>query len=191
MNELRYCTRCALHEQRKHVALGRGNEKSQFLIVGETPGKDEDEQGWALVGRPGRLLDALLIQAQIPPPAAFLMNTVQCIRRDPLNHEKVLTPDEASTKTCPWLDRHLREHPPRVVVALGRYSIGWFKGYTWDIIKKLRLKNEVNRSFVHVQGFTVIPTYHPAYTMQRGAWAARSLLHGLEVARKCYLTLRS
>jgi len=189
--DLHYCTLCALHEQRKHVALGRGNVQSRFMIVGETPGKDEDEQGLALVGRPGRLLDALLIAAQIPPPATFIMNTVQCVRRNPDNPQKILPPDELATKTCPWLDRRLREHPPLVVVALGRYSIGWFKGYTWDVIEKLRVKNEVNRVFVHTQGFTVVSAYHPTYATQHGAWAARSLLYGLEVARKCYLTLRS
>ena len=190
MNELRYCTLCSLHEQRKNVALGRGNEKSQFLIVGEMPGKDEDEEGRAFVGRSGRLLDALLIKAQVPPPAAFIMNTVQCVRRDPLDREKILTPDEISTTPCPRLDRQLRDHPPLVVGALGRYSIGWFKGFTWDTIEKLRVKNEVNHAFIHPQGFTVVPAYHPAYAIRSGEWAARSLLYGLEVARKSYLLLR-
>jgi DNA polymerase len=189
-DELRHCTLCPLHRQRKNVALGRGNPQSRFLIIGEMPGKDEDAQGLAFVGRAGRLLDALLIKAEIPPPATFIMNTVQCVRRSTEDSDKILAPDEISTKTCPWLDRRLREQPPLVVLALGRFAIGWFKGYTWETIEKMYVKEEVKKSFTHVQGFTVVPAYHPAYVMRSGEWAARSLLCGMQQARQAYLRLR-
>jgi DNA polymerase len=187
--EMRYCTLCHLHQQRKNVALGRGNEQSRFIIVGEMPGEDEDEQGQAFAGRSGRLLDSLLMQAEIPPLSTFITNTVPCVRRNPDNPKKILPPDELATKTCPWLRRHLVQRPPLVVVALGRYAIGWFKSLAWDTITNMRVRDHVNRPFKHVRDFLVVPAYHPTYVMRSGKWAALSLLHGLVLARKLYLRL--
>ncbi|MCE2699397.1 MAG: uracil-DNA glycosylase [Anabaena sp. 49633_E8] len=39
------CQRCALSENRTHAVVGRGNLQAEIMIIGEAPGKNEDETG--------------------------------------------------------------------------------------------------------------------------------------------------
>jgi len=51
------CTTCILHKRRKQAVLGVGDEKAEWLFVGEGPGAEEDERGEPFVGQAGKLLD--------------------------------------------------------------------------------------------------------------------------------------
>src|SRR5262245_35279656 len=54
------CRRCRLHEGRKNIVFGVGNERAPLVFVGEGPGADEDEQGIPFVGRAGQLLTQMI-----------------------------------------------------------------------------------------------------------------------------------
>ena len=54
------CTRCALSKTHIQTVFGRGCETPKIVLVGEAPGKQEDEQGLPFVGRAGQLLTNLL-----------------------------------------------------------------------------------------------------------------------------------
>ncbi|MEO8165074.1 MAG: uracil-DNA glycosylase family protein, partial [Betaproteobacteria bacterium] len=47
------CTACVLHKTRKQAVLGVGDEKAEWLFVGEGPGAEEDERGEPFVGQAG------------------------------------------------------------------------------------------------------------------------------------------
>lgn len=59
-NEVLLCTKCGLAATRNHVIFGEGNIAADILIIGETPGRDEDLQGRPFVGKSGQLLDKIL-----------------------------------------------------------------------------------------------------------------------------------
>ena len=50
-NNVSSCTRCNLHKTRNKTVFGDGKICSDIMIIGEAPGKDEDEQGKPFVGR--------------------------------------------------------------------------------------------------------------------------------------------
>ena len=54
------CTLCELHTTRTQTVFGVGNRNADWLVIGEAPGADEDQQGEPFVGRAGQLLNAML-----------------------------------------------------------------------------------------------------------------------------------
>jgi len=61
------CRACQLSEHRKSVVFGYGNVDADLLVLGETPGAQEDEQGAPFVGPAGILLDQYLGQVSDDP----------------------------------------------------------------------------------------------------------------------------
>ena len=55
-----HCKICNLSLTRKNSVFGEGNLKTNIMIIGEAPGREEDESGTPFVGRAGKLLDEIL-----------------------------------------------------------------------------------------------------------------------------------
>ncbi len=163
LKKMKACTRCGLHETRTQVVPGRGDPNTTLWLTGEAPGRDEDLQGLAFVGRAGRVLDMCLKKAGILH--FYIVNMLKC--RPPDNRDP--QQDEMTTCTQAWLCDQIREHNPKVIVAMGRYSVGFFRGYAWKDIKSMRVTKEVaKKPFRTRAGRIVIPTFHPAYLCRNG-----------------------
>ncbi len=58
------CDACPLLcENRRNVVFGSGSASAKVLIIGEAPGKNEDDEGLPFVGDAGKLLMSLLARA--------------------------------------------------------------------------------------------------------------------------------
>src|SRR3990167_6740530 len=57
------CKLCKLSKIRHQVVVGDGSIKSSIVIIGEAPGREEDEQGSPFIGRSGKLLRRLMKRA--------------------------------------------------------------------------------------------------------------------------------
>jgi uracil-DNA glycosylase family 4 len=150
-----HCTACVLHEKRKQAVLGVGDEKADWLFVGEGPGAEEDARGEPFVGQAGRLLDNMLAAIGLKRGKnVYIANVVKC--RPPGNRNPV--PDE--TQACQsFLDRQIALIEPRLIVALGKVSANTLLGRS-DTLGSMR-------STVHeFRGIPLIVTYHPAYLLR-------------------------
>lgn len=147
-------------------------------FVGEAPGANEDEQGFAFVGRAGRLLDLCLLKKAITE--FFITNTVKC--RPPDNRDP--TEDEV-TACIPLLLNQIVEYKPRVVVAMGRYSIGYFLGFSRQETEKMTVGKQVGKvsPCAWATDLAIMPTYHPAYLCRNGD-ATKGFLRQIDRARK-------
>jgi len=47
------CTRCELSLRRQRVVIGSGPTDARVVVVGEAPGRTEDEGGEPFIGRSG------------------------------------------------------------------------------------------------------------------------------------------
>ena len=56
----------------KRLVIGRGSVFADLLIIGEAPGAQEDLEGKPYVGKSGKLLNELLIQAGIDYKRMFI-----------------------------------------------------------------------------------------------------------------------
>ena len=54
------CTDCKLRAGCTQTVFGVGDEKAQWMLVGEAPGAEEDRLGEPFVGQAGKLLDNML-----------------------------------------------------------------------------------------------------------------------------------
>jgi uracil-DNA glycosylase len=98
---------------------GEGNSNAKIMLVGEAPGKKEDELGKPFVGMAGKILDQVLDKAGIDRSKIFITNVVKC--RPPGNR----IPDEEETTACitNHLQRQISIIRPRVICVLGRTAL--------------------------------------------------------------------
>ena len=154
--QIRSCTRCSeLAATRTTVVVGDIPAGARLVIVGEAPGAEEDRTGRPFVGRSGKLLDALLLEAGAERRHVAVLNTIKC--RPPGNR----VPTSQETANCrPWTNAQLAQQQPRIVVALGLSATRWLlKAATLTAV----------RGRVHeVDGRSVLPTYHPAAALRGG-----------------------
>jgi DNA polymerase len=162
--EAAVCTRCRLHETRRTVVFGVGNEAAELVVVGEAPGQEEDRTGKPFVGRAGRLLDLLLMSVGFPREQVYICNVLKC--RPPGNRDPL--PDEMDPCTRNFLFAQLDVIAPRVLLAVGRIATQALL-QTAEPIGRLRGRLHAWR------GTPLVISYHPAYllrspNMVRSAW---------------------
>ncbi len=92
--QIRVCTRCPLWESRTLAVPGDGKYSAKVMIIGEAPGREEDESGHPFVGSAGRYLDHVLEGTGLSRSDFFITNTVKC--RPPKNR----TPKRLEVDTC-------------------------------------------------------------------------------------------
>lgn len=185
MKDALTCTACRLHKHRTKVVLGRGTPGATFWLTGEAPGRDEDKSGIAFVGAAGRLLDMCVQKVRIN--SFYIANTLKC--RPPDNRDPQLDEFEACKK---WLQLQLQTHRPWVVVAMGRFSIGFFKNFSWSQIRSMGVTKEVKRGMFEYTlddyELPVFPNFHPAYILRNGDMAP-TFINVLRKAKKLHTSL--
>jgi uracil-DNA glycosylase len=154
------CTACKLCQGRRQTVFGVGNERAQWMVVGEAPGEQEDRQGEPFVGKSGQLLDSMLRAiglTRAPADAArqvYIANTIKC--RPPGNRNP--EPDELA-QCEPFLVRQVALVQPKIILAMGRFAVQSLLRSSEPIG---RLRGRVHR----YQGVPLIVTYHPAYLLR-------------------------
>jgi len=156
---IKECRECPLHKFRKNPVPGEGSLNAEVMLIGEAPGRREDETGRPFVGAAGKYLDELLSKAELKREEVFITNVVKC--RPPNNRDP--KPEEimsCSTHT----NRIIKLISPKVIVTLGnhsgRYVIEYLGGGRWYGVTRARGK--VYDLVVLGLQIKVLPTYHPA-----------------------------
>lgn len=170
------CTLCKLRAGCSQTVCGVGDEKADWLFVGEAPGADEDAQGEPFVGQAGKLLDNMLAAIKLKRGVnVYITNVVKC--RPPDN--RIPHADEIA-QCLPYLARQIQLIQPRLIVALGKTAATTLLECD-DTIANLRGKVH------HYQGIPLVVTYHPAYllhTQQEKAQAWQDLCLALATMEK-------
>jgi DNA polymerase len=158
------CQRCRLGKTRQALVFGVGNPHARLVLVGEAPGREEDEKGEPFVGEAGRLLDRILFAMGLRRDQVYICNVLKC--RPPNNRD----PEAEEIATCePFLIRQLAAIRPVLIVALGRFAIQ-------TLLQSKVPISRVRGSWQQYQGIPLMPTYHPAYLLRnpnskREVWA--------------------
>jgi len=134
--------------------FGQGNPRAELMFVGEAPGRDEDEQGLAFVGRAGQLLTKIIEAIGRKREDVFICNVLKC--RPPNNRNP--EPDEVAS-CMPFLEEQIRLVSPKVIVTLGTFAAQAVLG-TDESIGRLRGRWQASR------GVRVMPTFHPAFLLR-------------------------
>lgn len=148
------CTLCKLHETADFVCLlGDGPVQCDVMVIGEAPGKREDDSGTPFVGRSGKYLDEVLEDVGLPRKKVFITNAVSC--RPPDNR----TPSKREIAACSkWLQYQIKRVKPKFILLMGNTPLLAITGATG--IKRARGKP------FEKDGVTYLPTYHPSYILR-------------------------
>lgn len=151
------CQNCpSLIKNRTQVVFGSGNENADILLVGEAPGKSEDQKGIPFCGMSGKILDELLASINLSREDIFITNTILCRPQDNRN------PAKEEVENCRnRLDQLLQIMQPKVIVTIGNFA-------TERIINKTGIKSIRGRIFDYKDGIKVIPVIHPASYLYSG-----------------------
>jgi uracil-DNA glycosylase len=165
------CTKCKLCESRTHTVPGEGPGDARLVVVGEGPGRTEDETGRPFVGKAGELLTKILGAIDFPREQVFICNVVKC--RPPENR----LPQYDEIAACvPYLFRQLELLQPKVILAMGGTAAQTLLNTKQSLGA---LRNQVHR----FRGLPVIVTYHPAALLRNPNWK-RPTWDDVRIARR-------
>ncbi len=165
------CTRCPLSATAKNPVPGAGHPHADFMIVGEAPGANEDEQGVPFVGQAGQLLTKIIAAIDLGRDDVFIANVLK--HRPPGNRNPL--PDEVSA-CSPYLVRQIELVRPKVILALGTFAAQTLLQTKLTIGK---LRGQVHRYY----GVPLVVTYHPAALLRNPAWK-RPTWEDVQLARR-------
>ena len=173
------CTACEqLCRTRTQTVFGVGNERSEWLVIGEAPGAEEDRQGEPFVGRAGQLLNAMLLAIGLPRDTVYIANVLKC--RPPGNRDP--RPEEVSN-CLPFLSRQVELLKPKIILVVGRIAA---QNLLATDVPLARLRGKLHH---FGPGDTpLVVTYHPAYLLRTPA-DKRKAWEDLKFARATYARL--
>jgi DNA polymerase len=154
--EIALCQQCEIAKYRNRVVPGEGAEDAGIMFIGEAPGWHEDQQGRPFVGPAGKYLDELLASIGLGRERVYIANVIKCRpqgNRDPLPSE---------IQNCrQWLKRQIEIICPKMIVTLGRYSMGMF--FPGKSISKIHGTAQKRDNVVYYA------MYHPAAALHQGS----------------------
>ncbi len=151
------CKQCALaHDPHNGPTSYNGTPESMLAVVGEGPGRVEDEYGVPLVGPSGQLLDKALASVGITRDLIYTTNIVKCRPKG----NRTPTIEEGQICANRWLDHELTLVRPKLIIALGSVALKYLDH------ANARITKDRGKWFATKYGIPALATYHPAYLLR-------------------------
>lgn len=114
---IRRCKKCRLWKNAGNAVPGEGPSDADVMLVGQNPGKAEDETGRPFVGRAGKFLNEILDKNGINREDLFITNVVK--HKTPKNRK----PRSDEIKACmPYLKEQIKCVKPEIIVLMGKVA---------------------------------------------------------------------
>jgi len=163
LNELKNlcesCFDCDLGKTRTKAVFSDGNIDAKIMLIGEAPGKNEDETGLPFVGRAGKLLDQLLLSQNLTREKdVYICNTVKC--RPPENR----VPTDFEKKQCrKYLEAQIEIIKPKIILLCGATAVKSILNIK-EPISKIR-----GQWIIEENGAKIMPIFHPSYLLRNSS----------------------
>lgn len=145
----------------------KGDPNSPFVVIGESPGRQELEKGEPFVGPSGKLLDVSLAQGAQLNVKPYYINAMQCYpgSGDDKNESRLKLGAQACRQR---VLNQIAQAPRKVVLALGAPAV-------WSTTGNYELKITQERGRVFPSELAesgIVATVHPAFLMRSGMGAS-------------------
>ena len=139
----------------KRLVIWRGSVFAELLIIGEAPGAQEDLEGKPYVGKSGKLLNELLMQAGIDyKKDVYFCNVIKC---RPPNNRKPSAREINIHKT--WLLQQIKLVDPKFILLTGSTAMRAILEVK-DPISNLR------GQWIKKDGREIMVIFHPSYLLR-------------------------
>lgn len=157
-DELEKDKKLPLRKGATQLVFGEGNPDAAVYFLGEAPGYFEDQKGRPFVGQAGKLLDETLASIGLKREDVYISNVVRF--RPPSNRDPL--PEEIAA-FAPYVDKEIEIINPKIIVTLGRFSMGKFlpNEMISRVHGRVRTINWKRKEQV------VMPMYHPAAALRQ------------------------
>jgi len=160
------CKRCKLYKFRDKCVFAEGKSDAKTMLIGLSPGKEENSTGKLFIGPSGDFLNELLQLAKLNRETLYITNIIKC-------HAPTYSIKQEEIATCSiYLDKQIEIIKPQALIPLGSVA-------TQYILEKYNLSKK-RISEVHGQIFRVtigdlfnpnmdikiIPMLHPAAALR-------------------------
>ncbi|NPD14661.1 uracil-DNA glycosylase [Xinfangfangia sp. D13-10-4-6] len=165
---------CDLKRGARNTVFADGNPKARLMILGEAPGREEDQEGRPFVGEAGQLLDNMLaaigLSRTSPDPATSAYITALMPWRPEGGRDP--SPSEIAMM-LPFVQRHIALADPDVILVLGNAPLFALTGQR-SILRARGQWGKVDGE--NAAGKPLLPGFHPTYLLRnpgakREAWA--------------------
>jgi len=154
---------CYLKQCCQNIVIYDGNIKSKIMLIGEAPGKSEDETGKPFCGQSGKLLRKALKCINLTTENLFITNTIYW--RPPDNRK----PYAEEIEVClPFLTKMIEIINPEMIIVCGATAIE-------TILKTKKNMSEITGKLQEVDvkineqktlKIKTFPIYHPSYLLR-------------------------
>ena len=153
--QIRSCVQCPLHASRTKAVPGEGAPSARVMLIGEAPGREEDQRGQPFVGAAGRFLDQMLAGSGVNRSDLFITNTVKC------RPENNRPPRKREVDTCTslYLFEQIELINPALIMLLGSVATKKLLG--------VNSVNEVRGRVIEHNNRKYLAGYHPAASFYR------------------------
>jgi DNA polymerase len=176
------CKKCKLHQYRNKCVFAEGKDDADIMLIGLSPGKEENSSGKLFIGPSGNFLDELLKIANLNRKDLYPVRD-GVSRRDISNGVYITNIVKCSAPTyeigkeeitacTPYLDRQIEIIKPQTIIPLGSVS-------TKYILQKYNLTDKgiseihgqifdlaVGDLFTSNREIKIVPMYHPAVALR-------------------------
>jgi DNA polymerase len=159
------CTRCSLSEHGCKPIIYRGNPKTNIMLIGEAPGKVEQEENRPFAGPAGKLLDKIFESIELGTENLFITNSVFCrpIASEDSGKQNYTPKEEQLAKCWPFVENLIQIVRPKIIIACGKVALSQLKQDS-----KVRLKDYEGQwsEYKNIPLFTMI---HPAAILHKSS----------------------
>ncbi|MCE9524867.1 MAG: UdgX family uracil-DNA binding protein [Planctomycetales bacterium] len=152
------CHGCDLYKRATQTVFGEGPKASRLMLVGETPGDQEDLQGKPFVGPAGRLLDDALEAVGLDRSHVYVTNAVKHFKWEERGKKRLhKKPGRREVVACrAWLEAEIFTVQPELIVTLGATAAQSLLGTDFRISQQ---RGEIIKSD---WAPALVATYHPS-----------------------------
>lgn len=154
---IKTCFKCRLSETKVNTLCGEGDLNAEIMLIALAPGENEDREDKMFIGPSGKVLDELLLAADIKRENIYMTNLIKCML--PKNRR----PKQAEIEICSrYLDEEIELINPELLVPLGYYAAKYIlQKYSYNILSKTEF-NKVYGNIFSAGKRKIFPLHHPA-----------------------------
>jgi uracil-DNA glycosylase family 4 len=153
----------ALTDLRKTMVFSVGNPEADIMLVGESPGYDEERLGEPFVGKAGQKLDGILKAMGVERKNTYITNIVKFRPAMPNQTTTNRQPtSEELAAFMPFIQEEIKVVAPKVIIALGGTAAQALLASEESVVN-------MRGEFHDCDGVPLRVTYHPSYILHNEA----------------------
>ena len=149
---------CNLKNASKSIILGDGPTNSDIMIIGESPGTDENNSGLSFQGEAGALLNKMLLAININREKVYLSYSINFM----VPEDRKPTSAEIKRYSS-FLKKHISIIDPKIIILMGSIAMQSITGINQRISDERGKWKEI---ILNNKTYPIMITFSPSYLIR-------------------------